>query len=264
MLKALVKLSRIQRAIYSLEIFGALWIYVQVGLIRLTCLKSSIIHFLLFFVGFQTAYFAVYIINDILDYSKDKANKFQQHKPLVSGEFSKKQAKLLALVHIIIGYGILFVLRDIIGSLITSFALIYNLFYTLILKKNHISKIIGNSFTHTFRILIPLFWFLRQALFSTIFWHLYVNVLFATLIFVLNYLLFGTILSNLKQISIGNKIAKRTHESLIKIFVLIACVSIIVVWYLHMWLYMTLIIFLLVISLLLSRSKKIQTNLYKL
>ena len=150
----LFKLSRLPRSVYLLEILGGLLFFSFAKVLQHTNFIN--LRFLLFLVGFQVAYFSVYIINDIIDLPNDKKNeKYKKIKPLVSGEVSTTIAYKLAFTYILTGIILAFISEKFIGLNIVLFALLYNLFYTVILKKTYFTKILGNSFIHVFRVIIP-------------------------------------------------------------------------------------------------------------
>ena len=157
------ELGRWSRAFYSLEILFAFWVFT-------VCFPNafdsvSLFAFILGVAFFQFSYYAVYIINDLLDYEKDKKDPNLSHKPLLSGKISFKDAWIVAILHIVIGVGLLFAFKFYTFGLLTIFILAYNFIYTTVLKKNKYVRIFANGFTHLFRVIIPIILF-NPSLFS--------------------------------------------------------------------------------------------------
>ncbi len=151
--------SRIGRAVYLIEVFLSLVIGVKCGILGLRNVDWW--DFITFVVFFQWSYYAVYLINDLIDYPSDKKNSALSHKPLVSGILTHREAVGLALVHLLTGWLGLYITTGVRGFLISVFIVAYNLIYTLWLKRNFIVRLFANGFTHAYRVALPFLLFTR-------------------------------------------------------------------------------------------------------
>ncbi len=86
-----------------------------------------------FFV-FSTAACAVYLINDIIDYEKDKLHPIKCLRPLASGKISMNQAKITACILSIFSVMSSFMFSIWFGFIIIVY-LIFNLIYSMVLKE---------------------------------------------------------------------------------------------------------------------------------
>lgn len=191
-LEKVLLLSRIPRAIYLFQAFVGLWLFSAY-------LSRRFFHhflgkFLLFLVGFQFMYYSVYIINDLIDYPKDKVDKALSHKPLVKGSVSKKDAVLLIFLHLFGGLFYFVIIKDFWGLLISFGAVIYNIFYTLVLKKHWFIRYLANAFTHALRLGLPIFWGLAYQLVLANSWKLFGVAEILYLLFVANLINFRRIM----------------------------------------------------------------------
>ncbi len=154
--KKFLSLSRPGRAIYLIQAFWGFWVFKQ--FLGPCYAGHNCILFLTFLVGFQFMYYAVYIINDLIDYPKDKLDKALSHKPLVSGQVSRQEAVFFLLFHLVGGSLYFVLLRDWYGLSIAIGAIIYNIIYTLIFKKQWFIRYLANGFTHVLRFGLPILW----------------------------------------------------------------------------------------------------------
>jgi 4-hydroxybenzoate polyprenyltransferase len=91
--------------------------------------KSVIAFFL-----FSTAACAVYLINDIMDYEKDKLHPIKCLRPIASGKITMNQAKITACILSIFSVIFSFMLSIWFGFIIIAY-LIFNLIYSMVLKE---------------------------------------------------------------------------------------------------------------------------------
>lgn len=151
--------SRIARAVYLIEVFLSLVIGAKCGLLEVG--SADLWNFVKFAIFFQWSYYAVYLINDLIDYPSDKKNSGLSHKPLVTGILTHQEAVGLALGHLLTGWLGLYVTSGVRGLLISVFIVAYNLVYTLWLKRNFMVRLFANGFTHAYRVAIPFLLFAR-------------------------------------------------------------------------------------------------------
>lgn len=75
----------------------------------------------------------VYLINDVIDYEKDKRHPVKKNRPIASGKISRGLALALAVVLIILSVSLSYVVSRELSFVILAYALL-NLFYSLYLK----------------------------------------------------------------------------------------------------------------------------------
>lgn len=102
---------------------------------------------------FQLFYGVIYILNDLLDHKDDKKDPTKAKRPIASGAISKKSALLFAITLVTV----VSVLSFLISSIFFFFELLfllYNLIYTIILKKVVYLDAFANGVTHSARVLM--------------------------------------------------------------------------------------------------------------
>jgi len=134
------------------KIITSLWIIIGVVYItKFNFLKIDLIKLFLVVILFTLFYSGIYMINDIVDYEKDSKNKEKLlKKPIARGFISRKKAFLLALVIMILISGISAILiKELV--IFEIIALIYNLVYSLVIKKIPFLDTLVGGFTHSLR-----------------------------------------------------------------------------------------------------------------
>ncbi len=142
-----LRLLRVNQYIKNLLIFAPIFFsfnYSNLYLLKicaiscfLFCLLSSVI----------------YIINDICDIEKDKLHPYKKYRPLANGDINKKNALILAIILICLS----FIGSFLLNKSVFLFFLVYfvfNILYSLKLKKIPILDLIAISFFYIIRILI--------------------------------------------------------------------------------------------------------------
>lgn len=104
-------------------------------------------------ISFQSLYYGIYVINDIVDYKYDKLNTRKLYRPIASGKISRKNALIFSLILIFIGFLIAFETSKILVYFETFF-LTYNLIYTVYLKKIPFIDTFSGGVTHTTRVIM--------------------------------------------------------------------------------------------------------------
>jgi 4-hydroxybenzoate polyprenyltransferase len=98
-------------------------------------------------------YTGFYILNDLFDVKSDQKHFAKRFRPIASGRISISSAILLAILNILLGLSIGFIIDT--GLLLFYICfLIINLFYTLIAKKIPYLEIIINATTHPLRLIM--------------------------------------------------------------------------------------------------------------
>lgn len=129
---------------------------------------------LIIFISFQSLYYGIYIINDIIDYKTDRISLRKQHRPIASDRLTKKNASILAIILILISFLIsLNTYKQL--AYFEIFFLTYVIFYSLYLKKIPYIDTIAGSVTHMARVVMGI------ALFG-VFTH-YILAIFLLLLF---------------------------------------------------------------------------------
>jgi 4-hydroxybenzoate polyprenyltransferase len=108
------------------------WIKNGLILIPLICYgtltKANIINIILGFISFSLMASFIYIINDIKDIEKDKNHPRKKNRPLASGKVKKSTAIIIALLLLIISFGLtIFITKD-----MTNLSIYFLLAYMLI------------------------------------------------------------------------------------------------------------------------------------
>jgi len=133
------------RMIFFLEvILGAL-----IGL-NFNFLLLDIKELLLVFVSFQMLYSGIYIINDLIDYKKDRNDPVKSKRIISSGLIKRKYAFVFSLILILIALFIAFPYSIILAGF-EIFFLFFNLIYSFILKKMPYVDSFSNGVTHPMR-----------------------------------------------------------------------------------------------------------------
>ena len=153
-----IKSTRFPLAIYFLEvILGAFYIS------NFNIFNIDLIYLFFIFISFQPLYYAIYVINDIIDYPSDRINPKRQHRPIASGKITIKNALIFSIILILFSFLIAINLSYIL-FLFELFFLIYNLIYSFLLKKIPYIDTLAGGVTHTARFVmgISLFGFFRE------------------------------------------------------------------------------------------------------
>ena len=113
---------------------------------------TAITHTILGFIAFCLIASCIYIINDIIDYEKDKTNPHKLHRPIASGRVSKKQGLFVCGICLILAGFLCFYLPfDFIITLLVYAVL--NLFYIFKLKDFIIIDVLCLSISFVLRII---------------------------------------------------------------------------------------------------------------
>ncbi|MFH1222303.1 MAG: UbiA family prenyltransferase [Candidatus Micrarchaeota archaeon] len=140
-----VKAPRPLLAVFFLEVvFGAFYA------INFNPFAMDYIKLLIIFFSFQSLYYAIYLINDVVDYESDKLSPHKQKRPIASEKISRKNALIFAAILLTIAFSI---------SYFTSFLLVlfelfflgYNLLYSYVLKKMPYVDAFAGGVTHAMR-----------------------------------------------------------------------------------------------------------------
>ena len=103
--------------------------------------EKFIILVIIFF-SFSFICSAVYIFNDLTDYKEDKIHPTKQNRPIASGKVSIKNAKLIGLILIIIGFVITIFTKNYQVLFFYFYYIFSNIFYSLYLKRKFFLDII--------------------------------------------------------------------------------------------------------------------------
>ncbi len=98
---------------------------------------------------------SIYILNDLLDASRDRKHPVKRHRPIASGQVSLPAAVAVAIACVVGGYGLLFVLRApaAVWWLATGF-LALNVAYSCYLKHKVIVDVLAIAVGYVLRVLI--------------------------------------------------------------------------------------------------------------
>lgn len=94
----------------------------------------------------------VYLINDVVDYDKDRQHPVKKSRPIASGAVNKKLALVLAFVLIILSVSLSYVINRELSAVVLAYALL-NLFYSLYLKNVVILDIISIALGFVLRVI---------------------------------------------------------------------------------------------------------------
>lgn len=93
--------------------------------------SDKIYDLLLLFLNFVTVSSAVYSINDIIDYQRDKSHPTKQNRPIASGKISKKEALTFSFVFLTISFILAYYINSIIFVVLYVFI---NIIYSAFIK----------------------------------------------------------------------------------------------------------------------------------
>ncbi len=128
-LKAFIKLIRVQQWVKNSFIFLPMFFGLRITEFGL------LVNAIWAFFGFSLVASAVYVFNDWLDIESDKLHPKKKDRPLASGVVTKTEALVLISVLILAGVGIYVVfINNFFATLLLSFYIIQNIFYTIKLK----------------------------------------------------------------------------------------------------------------------------------
>jgi decaprenyl-phosphate phosphoribosyltransferase len=108
---------------------------------------------LIAFISFSLCCSSIYVVNDLIDYNRDKSHPRKKHRVLPSGRISKRFAILIAFVLLIGSISISFVCRlnKYYLYILISYLLL-NLIYSIYLKKVNIIEMVCISFNFVLRV----------------------------------------------------------------------------------------------------------------
>ena len=144
--------------------------------------KSNIKQVVIGFMAFSFMASFIYIINDLRDYKNDINHPVKKNRPIASGKISKSKAMIVAVIMLLLSFGMNYLLRVKVWSyslLITY--LCFNLFYSFGLKKKPIVDIL----------LLVSFYILRIYYGGVVVGVKISDLLFLTITFASLYLTFG-------------------------------------------------------------------------
>jgi len=98
-------------------------------------LQFSLEKFIIFVLGFYFVCSGSLILNQAQEWSLDQKMKRTQNRPIPLGVISSFQAYALALIFLVFGFSVLFLLKPLTCSLAVLTVILYNGFYTLFWKK---------------------------------------------------------------------------------------------------------------------------------
>ena len=140
-----IRIMKPFRSIYFLEvILGAL-----IGL-NFNYNFLSLIDIVTVFISFQLLYSSIYILNDLIDYEKDKKDPVKSKRTIASGLIKRKNAFAFSMILILISLFIAAAYSAILLGF-EIFFLFFNLIYSLILKKIPYVDSFSNGITHPLR-----------------------------------------------------------------------------------------------------------------
>ncbi len=143
-----IKATRPHLAIFFIEVIIGAIIASKFDIFSIDLIKLLIV-----FISFQSLYYGIYIINDLLDYEYDKKSPRKEHRPIASGKISKKGAFIFSSLLILIA----FLISSSFSRILVYFEIFflsYVLIYTLLLKRIPYLDTISGSVTHTARIIM--------------------------------------------------------------------------------------------------------------
>lgn len=94
----------------------------------------------------------IYLINDVVDYDRDKQHPIKKNRPIASGEISRGLALALAAVLIILSVSLSYIVNRELSVVVLAYALL-NLFYSLYLKNVVILDIISIAVGFVLRVI---------------------------------------------------------------------------------------------------------------
>lgn len=151
--KSYLRLLRLERTFYFVEILLGVIFALNFDLSKLNFVFLIQLFFL-----FQGMYAGLYIINDIVDYKKDKLHPIKSKRVIASGEISRNRGLLIALILIILSISISFFVNKLLFYF-EIFFIIYNQIYTFLLKKITCFVPFSNAVTHCTRFVMGMILF---------------------------------------------------------------------------------------------------------
>ena len=133
------------RMIYFLEVILGALIGLNFNYSLLNLISITIV-----FISFQLLYSSIYILNDLIDYKKDRKDPVKPKRIIASGLIKRKNAFAFSLILILISLFIAMAYSAILLGF-EIFFLSFNLIYSFILKKIPYADSFSNGVTHPMR-----------------------------------------------------------------------------------------------------------------